>query len=88
MLVSNGRVARPVLIIKEHAMSTETIHRAGFELRNQSLLNPGRALAFHATRRARVDMDALGKTAFNNFLYARAFVGREFHAPCVRHVQH
>ena len=59
MLVSNGRVARPVLIIKEHAMSTETIHRAGFELRYQSLFNPGRALAFPCDAEGRVNMDAL-----------------------------
>ncbi|SEB22602.1 hypothetical protein [Variovorax sp. YR216] len=69
-------------------MSTETIHRAGFELRYQSLFNPGRALAFPCDADGRVDMDALGKAAFNNYLYARAFVGREFHAPSVRRVQH
>ena len=69
-------------------MSTETVHRAGFELRYQSLFNPGRGLAFPCDAEGTVDTDTLSSAAFNNYLHARAFVGREFHAPSVRLVNY
>ena len=65
-------------------MSTETLDRPAYELHFPSLFNAGRALAFPCDGRGRVDMDALGRAALANYLYARAFVGREFLTPSVR----
>ena len=67
-------------------MSTETMDRTHFELRYQSLFDAGRALAFPCDADGRVDLNALGRATFNNYLYARAFVGREFEVPCIRSV--
>jgi hypothetical protein len=65
-------------------MSTETLDRAAYELHFQSLFSAGRALAFPCDAGGRVDMDRLGRAALANYLYARAFVGREFLTPSVR----
>jgi hypothetical protein len=54
-----------------------------FELRFESLFNPGRALAFPCDERGRVEMDGLTERARRNYLYARAVVGREFATPAV-----
>ncbi len=54
-----------------------------FELRFESLFNPGRALAFPCDARGRVEMDGLTDHARRNYLYARAVVGREFSRPAV-----
>jgi hypothetical protein len=54
-----------------------------YELRFESLFNPGRALAFPCDARGRVEMDSLSETALRNYLYARAVVGREFATPAV-----
>jgi hypothetical protein len=56
---------------------------ARYELRFQSLFNEGRALAFPCDEGGRVELDALSEKARLNYLYARAVVGREFHAPAV-----
>jgi len=56
-----------------------------FELRFESLFNPGRALAFPCDERGRVEMDHLTERARRNYLYARAVVGREFATPAVIH---
>ena len=64
-------------------MNTETTGRVEYELRFQSLFEAGRALAFPCDAKGHVDMDALGKRAFNNYLYARACVGHEFLLPSV-----
>lgn len=58
--------------------------RAGYELRFQSLTDPGRTLAFPCDASGRVDMDALGSDTRNDYLYARAVMGREFSKPAVR----
>jgi hypothetical protein len=55
----------------------------GYELRFESLFNPGRALAFPCDARGRVEMDSLSDAALRNYLYARAVVGREFATPAV-----
>lgn len=55
----------------------------GFELRFESLFNPGRALAFPCDERGRVELDALSEPARRNYFYARAVVGREFATPAV-----
>jgi hypothetical protein len=54
-----------------------------FELRFQSLFAPGRALAFPCDARGQVELDALSDRARQNYLYARAVVGREFATPIV-----
>jgi len=56
----------------------------GFELRFNSLFDPGRALAFPCDARGAVDLDALSERARANYLYARAVLGREFEFPAVR----
>jgi hypothetical protein len=54
-----------------------------YELRFQSLFSEGRALAFPCDEGGHVELDALSDRARLNYLYARAVVGREFHAPAV-----
>lgn len=55
-----------------------------YELRFQCLFDDGRALAFPCDARGTVDLDALSPRARNNYLFARATVGREFGLPAVR----
>ncbi len=57
--------------------------RPRFEVRFACLFKPGRALAFPCDDKGRVDLDALSDLARNNYLYARATVGREHHGPQV-----
>ncbi len=57
---------------------------ASHEIRFQSLFNEGRALAFPCDAEGRVELDALSSRARDNYLYARAVVGREYAHPCVR----
>ena len=63
-------------------MDTTTAEALGqnvrFELRFQSLFNPGRGLAFPCDCCGRVDMDAMSERARNNYLFARALMGRRF----------
>ena len=54
-----------------------------FELRFESLFNPGRGLAFPCDERGRVELDTLTERARSNYLYARAVVGREYATPAV-----
>ena len=55
-----------------------------YELRFQSLRDERRAYAFPCDARGRVDMDTLTCSALNDYLFARAFIGREFSMPSVR----
>jgi hypothetical protein len=55
-----------------------------FQLRFESLFDPGRAYAFPCDAAGNVDMDSLGELARHNYLYARAVVGREVSVPKVR----
>jgi hypothetical protein len=55
-----------------------------FELRFQSLFNSGRGFSFPCDPSGRVDMDHLSEKARNNYLYARAMVGRELAVPAVQ----
>lgn len=61
-----------------------TIFGIAFELRYTSLFNEGRALSFPCDDQGHVDLDALSERALQNYLYARAVVGREFSVPSVR----
>jgi len=55
-----------------------------FELRFQSLFDSGRGYAFPCDPQGHVDLDHLSDRARNNYLYARAMVGRELAVPAVR----
>ena len=57
---------------------------ARFELRFQSLFGGGRGFAFPCDPQGRVDLDQLSDRARNNYLFARAVVGRELASPAVR----
>ncbi|WP_372524608.1 hypothetical protein [Piscinibacter sp.] len=65
-------------------MNVETMQRAHYELRFQSLYHEGRAYAFPCDAAGHVDMDTLSDRALNNYLYARALVGRELLLPAVQ----
>jgi hypothetical protein len=62
----------------------QTVRPAAYELRFQSLFNQGRALTFPCDERGQVHMDSLSDRARNNYLYARAVVGREYCTPAVQ----
>ena len=55
-----------------------------YEIRFQSLFHEGRALSFPCDEQGRVSLDSLSERARDNYLYARAVVGREFAYPSVR----
>lgn len=59
-----------------------------FELRFQSLFDSGRGFAFPCDPTGRVDLDGLSDRARNNYLYARAMVGRELAVPAVQCTVH
>ena len=55
-----------------------------FELRFQSLVESSRGFAFPCDLNGLVNMDELNDRARNDYLYARAMVGRELTVPAVR----
>ncbi|HSB22795.1 MAG TPA: hypothetical protein VLE94_06750 [Burkholderiaceae bacterium] len=61
---------------------------AHYELRFRSLFNQGRGYAFPCDAAGHVDLDTLSRPALNNYLYARAVVGREFRTPAVERSIH
>lgn len=54
-----------------------------FRLCFRSLFDSGRGFAFPCDGSGRVDLDELTDQARNNYLYARAMVGRELAVPAV-----
>jgi hypothetical protein len=54
-----------------------------FRLCFRSLFDSGRGYAFPCDGDGRVDLDALSEHARNNYLFARAMVGRDLAAPAV-----
>lgn len=54
-----------------------------FEVRFMSLFMQGRGLAFPCDAQGQVDLDGLSERARNNYLFARAMVGRENSAACI-----
>lgn len=54
-----------------------------FQLRFPSLVGSGRGYAFPCDAQGHVDLDCLSDEARNNYLYARAMVGREVGSPAV-----
>jgi hypothetical protein len=59
-----------------------------YEIRYQPLSGRGPELAFPCDAQGRVELDALSDRARNNYLYARAVVGREYAAPAVLRCLH
>jgi hypothetical protein len=55
-----------------------------FQLCFRSLFDPGRGYVFPCDRAGRVDLDGLSEEARNNYLYARAMIGRELSVPEVQ----
>ena len=65
-------------------MKTPTSNpRPAHALRFRSLSREGRGLAFPCNPQGQVNLDALSRAALNNYLYARAVMGREFAWPSV-----
>ena len=62
---------------------THSIEMPLFEVRFASLCRQGRGCAFPCDRQGRVDLDALSERARNNYLFARAMVGRDNALPRV-----
>jgi hypothetical protein len=62
--------------------------QARYVLRFQSLFHEGRAYAFPCDAQGHVDLDALSDKARNNYLYARAVIGREVAVPAVEPTFH
>jgi hypothetical protein len=60
------------------------VHCADFELRFRSLFNDGCALVFACDEDGQVDMDAMSERARENYLVARALLGRHYAYPIVR----
>ncbi len=58
-------------------------HQGHYELRFQSLFSEGRALSFPCDAQGHVFLDDLSRRAMENYLYARAVVGREYATPAV-----
>lgn len=56
---------------------------ADYELRFESLFHAGRALAFPCDAHGGVVLDALSDKARQNYLFARAVVGRDYATPIV-----
>jgi hypothetical protein len=63
--------------------TTVPLDAQSFQVRFVSLYSQGRALAFPCDAQGRVDMDALTARAKDNYLIARAMVGRDYSAPCL-----
>lgn len=54
-----------------------------YQLCFRSLFHSGRGYSFPCAPDGAVTLDALSERARNNYLYARAMVGRELSVPCV-----
>ena len=62
-------------------MFETTAHQ--FQLCFRSLFNSGRGFSFPCDPQGRVDLDELTDRARNNYLFARAMVGRDLAVPAV-----
>lgn len=54
-----------------------------FEIRFESLFRPGRALSFPCDDHGQVDLDGLPARVRQNYLFARAMVGRDYSPPAL-----
>ena len=57
-----------------------------FQLCFRSLFQSGRGFSFPCDPRGQVDLDHLSERARNNYLFARAMVGRDLAVPAVEEV--
>jgi len=55
-----------------------------YEMRFQSLFQSGRALSFPCDAQGHVDLDELSPLEMENYLFARATVGRDYQPPAVQ----
>jgi hypothetical protein len=67
----------------EEEKSMNASATGGFRLCFRSLFDSGRGYAFPCDGNGQVDLDGLSDRARDNYLYARAMVGRELAAPQV-----
>jgi hypothetical protein len=67
-----------------HASSHSSAAQSAFELRFPSLSGTGRALSFPCDASGSVHMDSLSERALNNYLLARALMGRDYGWPSVQ----
>ncbi|HET9644857.1 MAG TPA: hypothetical protein VFP68_16220 [Burkholderiaceae bacterium] len=67
---------------------TQASEQRRYVLRFQSLFDEGRGFAFPCDAQGHVDLDSLSERARNNYLYARAVIGREVAMPAVQPVLH
>ncbi len=66
--------------------TTATACRPGpspFEIRFPSLFHEGRALTFPCDAQGHVELDAMPERVRENYLFARAMIGREYAMPRV-----
>jgi hypothetical protein len=75
----SARAGRDATLPPTMAASTQD-----YEIRFQSLFREGRALAFPCDHHGQIDWDNLPARARDNYLFARAMVGREFATPAVQ----
>ena len=54
-----------------------------YQLRYRSLFHSGRGYAFPCDAAGQVDLDTLSDRVRNNYLYARAMVGKELAVPAI-----
>ena len=64
--------------------TSSSVTTTGWELRFESLYSGQRGYAFPCDAQGQVDMDHLSERALQNYLYARAMMGREVAWPSVR----
>ncbi|WP_423600682.1 hypothetical protein [Roseateles sp. MS654] len=55
-----------------------------FEIRFESMFDAGRAMSFPCDPQGHVDLDSLPARARNNYLFARAMVGKDYLPPAIR----
>jgi len=65
-------------------MSSFNLNNTRYEIRFRSLFQEGRGLSFPCDSEGHVQLDDLSDAARNNYLYARALVGREYAMPAVQ----
>lgn len=65
-------------------MSSFNLNNTRYEIRFRSLFQEGRGLSFPCDAEGHVQLDELTDAARNNYLYARALVGREYATPAVQ----
>ncbi len=63
--------------------TTQPVSGSSHQIRFQSLHHEGRALAFPCDAHGHVHLDGLSDRARQNYLFARAVVGREYAYPAV-----